>query len=151
MPFTVDTGTGPNVITDVDGNVVRIENLPVVDENTGDITIYNVDFVYGTAIDVYGVGLNFDFTAPRDDETIIVALAQVLNALNFDDPIPPAAGSQGTDQFFIGYKVEDVPVVAVGGENIAGIWDQCKTDCLVGVTLLPPGDPVTYADFTVAP
>jgi hypothetical protein len=155
MSFTVDTGTGPNVILDNDGNVVRIENLPVIDENTEEPTIYNVEFVYDTAFNVYGSSLDFDF---RDDETIFLALNAVMDALNFNDPdpTPPGAGPQGSDDFFIGNKEEDGLVVAVGGENFAGVWDACVTQCInvgelqTGVTVLAPNELHTYADFTVA-
>jgi hypothetical protein len=147
VSFTVDTSSAPSVELDENGNVTRIENLPVVDETTGDTITYNVRFVYDTANNVYGSDLNFPFTPPEDDETIFLALEAVTDVLNAEDPIPPGASSQGTDQFFIGYE-EDGPVVAVGGENIAGVWDQCETDCIAGVALLNAySDLVTWADF----
>jgi len=46
----------PNVIVDENGNVTRIENLPVLDEATGDTIIYNVGFVNAAVTDVYGGG-----------------------------------------------------------------------------------------------
>ena len=75
--------------------MTRIENLPVVDQTTGDTIIYNVSFVYDTAINVYGSDLNFPFTAPEDDETIFGALKAVTDVLNAEDPIPPGASSPG--------------------------------------------------------
>ena len=143
------------VILDGD-NVIQILDLPVTDENTGKTRIYNVDFVYDTAINVYGSGLDSDFPPPGGDETIILALAAVNNALNFNVPIPPAAGPLGDKQFFIGYKEEDGLFVAIGGENFAGVWEPCATGCInvgeikTGVTLLQPSETVTYADFTAA-
>jgi len=127
--------------------------LLVVDETTGDTIIYNVRFVNDSAVIVYSDTFIFDFTAPEDDETIFVALEAVMDALNAEVPIPPGASSQGTDQFFIGYKVKN-GIVAVGGENIEGVWDQCVTDCTAGVALLSFTDEeVTWADFqeVVAP
>jgi hypothetical protein len=157
MDFTVDTSTGPNVILDDDDNVIGIENLPVVDENGIDITIYDVDFIYGTVTDVYGSGLDFDFPAPENDENIFIALTAVNNALNEWDPTALGAGSEGTDHFFIGYSEEDGGlIVAAGGEPRAGVWEPCGTlPCIgldelqTGVAVLSPNDPFTWADFTV--
>jgi hypothetical protein len=158
MSFTVDTSTGPTVETDEDGNVTRITNLPVIDENTGDTTVYDVDFIYGTVTDVYGSGLDFDFPAPENDEQIFVALATVNNTLNRNDPIPVGAGPQGLDQFFIGHKEEDGLIIAAGGEEVfAGVWGPCVTvPCIdvgpiqTGVAVMNPNDSFTWADFTVA-
>jgi hypothetical protein len=143
-----------NVETDDNGNVIRITNLPVVNETTGDTIIYNVDFVYDTGNNVYGAPPVFDFPS---DETIFLALEAVMDALKAADPIPPAAGPQGTDQFFIGNKEDSGIITAVGGENFLGVWDQCDAtaplagvECLAGVAVLFPGDSFTYADFTVA-
>jgi hypothetical protein len=146
--FSVDT-TGPDpseikVILDENGNVRRIENLPVLDENTGTPTVYNVDFVYDTAYSVYGSNLEFDFP---DDETSAIALEAVTDALNANEPIPLGAGPEGSTQFFIGADLENDFVAAVGGELIFEAWDQCETDCLLGVTILAPSVPSTYADF----
>ena len=73
MSFTVNTATvdpDVNVITDEDGNVTRIENLPVFDDLADATIIYNVDFVYGAATEVYGGNLEFDFPFPEQEETI---------------------------------------------------------------------------------
>jgi hypothetical protein len=163
MSFTVDTDTvdsDVNVILDENDNVTRIENLPVYDDFTDTTTIYNVDFIHGTVTDVYGGDLNFDFPKPENDETIIVALGNVLNALNGAETIPQGAGEEGTDDFFIGYSEEEdndfVGIVAVGGENFSGSWDLCRTQCFdffelqTAVTVLDPDEEVTWADFTVA-
>jgi hypothetical protein len=144
------TAQETDVITD-DGDVIRIENLPVIDENTEETTFYNVDFVYDTAINVYATG-EFDFP---DDETIFFALEAVTDALNANDPIPLGAGPQGSDQFFIGNTLESRLVVAVGGEIFAGVWDQCNKEgdnkgCLAGVTAMRDNSYFTWADFTEA-
>jgi hypothetical protein len=146
------TAQAVNVILDENDNVIRIENLPVIIEDTEEITYYNVDFVYDTAINVYPLG-DFDFP---DDETIFFAQEAVTDALNLYDPIPLGAGPQGSDQFFIGNKVEDGIVVSVGGQFIRGVWNQCKREggdkkCIAGVAIMLPTDLLTWADFTVAP
>ena len=151
------TAQAATVILDDDDNVIRIENLPVFDETTEETIFYNVDFVYDTGTNVYGNPPVFDFTSPEDDETILLALEAVTDALNANNPTPLGAGPESTNDFFIGNTVEDGFVVALGGENIAGVWNQCdKTaslddvECLAGVAILFPGDSFTYADFTVA-
>jgi hypothetical protein len=145
------TAQETDVITD-DGDVIRIENLPVIDENTGEITYYNVDFVYDTAVNVYGSIFDFDFP---DDETIFLALEAVTDALNLENPVPLGAGPQGSNQFFIGNTLESRIVVAVGGEIFAGVWDQCNKEgankgCLAGVTAMRDNSYFTWADFTEA-
>ena len=158
LSFTVDTSSAPIVELDDDGNVTRILNLPVIDENTEETTIYDVDFIYGTVTDVYGSGLDFDFPVsdPKSDEDIFLALAAVNDALYEHVPIPVGAGPQGTDQFFFGFKEESGFIVAAGGEELADLWEPCRTDpCLVfgelqtGVAVLSPIDSFTWADFTV--
>jgi len=145
LNFNVNT-TVPNVIVDENGNVTRIENLPVIDENE-EVTIYNVRFVNDWANNVYGDPLTFDFPASVRDETFFGALEAVTDVLNAEDSIPPGASSEGTGQFFIGYNEILRTIVAVGGENIAGGWDQCETECTDGVALLDAGSELTWADF----
>jgi hypothetical protein len=157
LSFTVDTSTGPSVELDEDGNVIRIKNLLVFEENTEEPTPYDVDFIYGTVTKVYGSDLDFDFPAPVNDDNIFLALTAVNSALNEHDPIPEGAGPQGTDQFFIGYKDEDI-IVAAGGEfeTLADVWGPCGTKPCVGfdelqtgVAALNPFNSYTWADFTV--
>jgi hypothetical protein len=154
MSFTVNTGTvdpGVNVETDGNGNVTRITNLPVLDEIANDTIIYNVDFVYDTADNVYGEEPEYDFI---QEENIYLALEAVNDALNAEDTVPPAAGPQGTDDFFIGYRLEDVVTIAAGGENFAGFWSFCTTRCIevgelqTGAGAIGNSDPVTWATFT---
>ena len=146
-------GAGATSATEVEidenGNAIRITNLEVTDETTGETSIYNVNFVYDRATRVYAFG--FDFP---DDETIILAREAVNNALNNTVPIPQRAGPHRDRQFFIGNKVEASSVVALGGENILGVWETCETDCisplgLGGVAVLKPNARYTYADFTL--
>jgi hypothetical protein len=79
------TAQAATVITDVDGNVIRIENLEVLDISLNK-TVYNVDFVHDTATNVYGSGLDFDFPISAD---ALAADLAVRDALNAEDPVPP--------------------------------------------------------------
>jgi hypothetical protein len=81
----------------------------------------------------------------------LAALEAVTDALNAEDPTPLGAGPQSSDQFFIGNLERLGRVLAVGGEIRAGVWNQCDTDCVFGVTLLWPTAPFTYTDFTEVP
>jgi hypothetical protein len=129
----------------LDGNnVIRIENLEVFDDQGGP-TVYDVQFVFNTARNVYGSNLDFPF---GQEEQAFNALEQVTDALNANNPTPVGAGPNGTDQFFIGVEEDDGFIAAVGGENIAGIWDQCKIDCLVGTAVIKADKSVTYAKFS---
>jgi hypothetical protein len=51
------------VILDEGGNVIQILDLPI--DDGGIFTVYDVDFRYTTAKDVYGPDLEFDFP-PRE-------------------------------------------------------------------------------------
>ncbi len=140
------TAQAATVILGDDDNVIGIENLPVFNEITEETILYNVDFVYDTALNVYADGV-FDFP---DEVNVFLALEAVTDALNANNPRPQSAGPQSTNDFFIGNTVEDGFVVVVGGQIIAGVWDQCESKCLVGVGAFRPDRPFTYADFTVA-
>jgi hypothetical protein len=138
------------VILDGD-NVIRIENLAVTNQ-AEEVTIYNVDFVYELAIDVYGENYRFDFTQEEDGA---LARGAVMEALNDNDPTPSGAGPIGDSHFFIGLDFDDTSeidvVAALGGEYRLGVWDPCDTECTPGgAAVLPAGDRFTYADFTVA-
>ena len=143
-------GAGMAQATEVilEGNrVIRIENLEVFDDQGGP-TVYDVDFVYDRGVDVYGSNFNFDFT---QEEDALSALIAVNNALNARSPRPTGAGPNGTQQYFIGVEVErEGFIAAVGGENIAGIWEQCQLDCLAGTSVLKSTESATYADFSPA-
>jgi hypothetical protein len=142
--FGAVTAQAATVILDGNNNVTRIDNLQVFDDLGGPVT-YDVYFVYGRGVDVYGSNFNFDFP---DEDAAYSAQIAVSNALNEHSPTPVGAGPKGTAQFFIGTDLEDGNViVATGGEVKAGIWDECDIDCLAGAALLPADKVVTYADF----
>jgi hypothetical protein len=127
-------------------NVIRIENLEVFDDQGGPM-LYDVDFLFDTGLNVYGANLEFDF---HQEEQAFNALEQVMDALNANNPTPVGAGPNGTDQFFIGVEQDDGFIAAVGGENFAGLWDQCDRDCVVGTAVLAQSRAFTYADFKEA-
>jgi hypothetical protein len=143
--LAVSTAQAAEVILE-GNNVIRIEDL-VVFEDQGGPTTYDVHFVYAAATSVYGSGLDFDF---NQEEDAFNALKQVMDALNANSPRPVGAGPNGTDQFFIGAEEDDGLVAAVGGENFAGLWDNCDIDCLAGTKILARNTPYTYADFRPA-
>jgi len=131
----------------LDGNkVIQINNLEVFDDQGGP-ELYDVQFVYGSASNVYGSNFNFDF---RSEEDAFLALEAVLDALNANNPTPASAGPNGTDQFHIGVEFDDGFVATVGGENFNGIWDQCEVDCLIGTAIKAANNAFTYADFKPA-
>ena len=109
------TAQAATVILDEDDNVIRIEGLVVLDSSL-EITAYNVDFVHDTAVNVYATG-EFDF--PSDADALAADLA-VRDTLNAEDPVPPGAGPQGSDQFFIGTTVRSGRVIAVGNSRYRG-------------------------------
>jgi hypothetical protein len=137
----------PGVILDGD-NVVRIENLPALDQ-FGNETLYNVDFVVTTPADLYGPSLDLELV----DEDAALGLEAVLDALNSNDPTPLGAGPLGSNLFLIGAKDEDLGFVgAVGGEIFAGVWDQCAPfNCIAGVAIVSEDETGTFARFTVVP
>jgi hypothetical protein len=136
-------------------SVIRIENLEVFNEITEETILYNVDFVYDTAINVYGENLDYDFPIAGNATS---ARTAVLNALNANNPIPGGAGPQSSERFHIGNMNSVGRVIAFAGEKTAEVWQECTTnDCLLagtdgkrGVAVLDPDDPFTYADFTPA-
>jgi len=76
------------VETDDDGNVTKILNLEVFDP-PADIIVYNVEFVYDTAYNVYATGFDFPISADA-----LAAVLAVRDALNGEVPVPPGAGAQ---------------------------------------------------------
>ncbi len=151
MFFTVDSGLvgSGDVILDDNDNVIGIENLEVlVDPDV--VKVYNVAFVDGSAIDVYGATLDFDFPIDADAASALIAATVALNA---NDPRPLGAGPQGSDLFFIGSLEIEGLVYAVGGQKILGVWGDCESGvCSGGVRAMRPDTSFTWADFTeVAP
>jgi len=145
----------------VDGSVIRIENLPILDQ-FGHETVYNVDFNFATAISTYGVDLDYDF-APGLEEDAGLATIAVFQFLNTTSAT--RAGDERTLQYVVGAETQDGPVVAsfVGqfyplGRDVLGpdilpeTWDACRhPQCIFGVNVFSPTEPVTYASFTVVP
>ena len=133
--------TVPTVEVDGNGNVLRILNLSVT-EDQGGTTVYDVDFVNGPASSVYP-NLEQDFPSNLEQDAVN-ALAQVNDALNGNTPVPPAASSAGTDQFFIPIEEDNGALLSIGSENFAGIWDGCQTGCIAGSTTMLLSTPFTY-------
>jgi hypothetical protein len=127
-------------------NVIGIENLPVADQ-VGVFTVYDVEFKYDTAVNVYSSsGFNF-----ITEEDAFSALISAQEALNNNMPIPLGASEVGTDQFFIGVEVEqNIFVGAVGAEYISGVWDDCESACIASAAVGKANDPYTWAFFTLA-
>jgi hypothetical protein len=137
-----------DVILDGNNNVTRIDNLELnldTDELDG---VYHVDFINGTGLDIYGSEDNFDF--PTEENAI--AIVQVSNALNLNNPVPTGASSAGTQQYYIPAIEYFGLWASFGGEffQSVGGWDGCETDCLAGTGVLQPSDTITYAKFTLA-
>jgi len=152
------------VILDGSGNAIQILNLPVIDENTQETTIYDVDFVVDDVFGVYGAELDFDFP---DDETILVAVASVNMALTDWVPLPERVGSEDSDQFFIGNTIEQSGVIAAAGGEFyvtadpperpdPNTWSPCDRDpqslgqqeCIASVAAISPIEVLTWAKFT---
>jgi hypothetical protein len=145
------TAQATTVIVDGNNSVVEIEDLAVTDQ-FGDVTVYDVDFLTTTALDLYGP----DLEPQLKDEDAMLARISVTDALNAKNPVPTGAGPDNTDQFFIGAFQEEATMVTVGGEfesRNPDEWDWCRTaDCLpFGVKVMLPDESATYADFTVVP
>jgi len=141
------TAQAADVEIDVNGNVTRINNLELnLDQDELD-GFYNVEFINGTGLAIYGsVDGPFDFPLAEDAATV---LPQVIDALNLNNPVPTGASSVGTDQFFIPAIEYFNLWAAFGGENIGGVWDTCENECLLaGTAVLQPDDTLTYAKFT---
>ncbi|MEM1168306.1 MAG: hypothetical protein AAGJ08_04270 [Cyanobacteria bacterium P01_H01_bin.35] len=80
------------------GAVTRIEGLSV--ETDGNEKIYDVDFSFLSAQDVYGVGLDFDFDLISNAE----AAAQAVMAELGSDEYTRQFGADFSDSFHIGYS-----------------------------------------------
>ena len=155
------------VILDENDNVIEILNLEVYIVQTDATKLYDVKFKYGTAVNVFGDGetlRTIDFDFPSSNDTIFYARAAVNNALNSNETVPPGAGAQGTDDYYIpSIYANDLVVVAAGGENLAEVWSPCVDNCIdldpdpggpgqdpdinAGIALLSPVDNYTWADF----
>jgi hypothetical protein len=135
-----------------DGNILAIGNLDLNFDNDDLDGFYNITFVTDTGVDQYGDG-NFDFLLAENGVT---AWPQITQAINEAPEVVIGASATGSDIFFI--PLIQVPILfvgtvwgAVGSENIAGTWGDCKNDCLVGVRPLGPDDVNTFARVTAVP
>ena len=143
----------------VNGNILAIGNLPLDfdnDELDGD---YNITFVTDTGVAQYGEPNipppppTFDFSL---SENGVTAMFQITDALNVaPDPVTGASAT-GSEIFFMPLIQIPIPFVgtawaALGAEPLAGIWGDCKDDCLVGVRPLGPDDTNTFARVALVP
>ena len=134
---------------DGNGNVLRVTNLEL-DLDTDELDgFYDVEFTNSTGLNIYGsVDGPFDF--PPEENGI--AIIQLNNALNLNNPVPTGASSAGTQQYYIPAIEYFGLWASFGGEffQSVGGWDGCETDCLAGTGVLQPSDTITYAKFTLA-
>lgn len=123
--------------------------------------LYNVEFVFTTAVLLYGEDLLFDL----DEEDAALALIAINDALNEDNPAT-RAGPESTLPYAIAVDLtNEGPLAVLGGKyyplgqqdglgNVDPMtWDACRTpNCAPGgASLLDPNEYVTYASFTVVP
>jgi hypothetical protein len=111
---------------------------------------FDVDFINGTGLAVYGCGDEacFDFRLAEDAGTAII---QVNNALSLNNPLPTGASSAGTSQYFIPAIEYFGLWAAFGGQFFSGVpgWDACEQpECASGLAVLRTDDVLTYAKFT---
>ena len=148
------------IATIVDGSVIRIDNLPILDQ-FGTETVYNVDFAFATAIATYGLDLTYDFAQEEDAGLAMLAVAEFLNTTS-----AVRAGDERTLPYVVGAATEDGPVVAAfvgvfyphGRDDILGpdipplTWNACRAPgCILGIDVFSPTEAVTYASFEVVP
>ena len=138
----------------LDGDtVIGIKGLDVFTDEYGDgeaITI-DVKFTYATGYEVYGSGLdNFPFNAGNKEEDLIAINAQINASLGANNPVPGSAGQPGQNVYFVGAEEDAGMIGAYGSENLAGFWEPCRQfdGCVLGVTVLDPGDRHTYAELS---
>jgi hypothetical protein len=126
------------------GYVTAINNLNVKRQN-GKSLKYNVKFRYDTGANIYQkTGFNFN-----NEANAFLALSAAQNSLNKVMPRPKKAGSVGTKEFFIGIEVErNTFIVGIGAEFLAGIWDDCETECFLATATGKSNENYTWAVFT---
>lgn len=110
-------------------------------------TLYDVEFVYDSAYNVYGDSPNFDF----DNQSDAIAATDAVRAALNKVPQVTEVGNGPDDflrsRFTIGYDEEDIIITSTVGWS--GTYDD-GTWRDTGRQLEPPFDSQTYADFTVA-
>jgi len=134
----------------VDGStVIRIENLEVFDDQD-EFKVYDVDFRFETASDVYGQDFEFfPFIGPDREEEVFAVLVAINNALDAKSPVPSSAGIPSQDTYYIGIEEDAGAIAAGGGEFILSGWEQCQEpNCIGGAAVLESAVPFTYADLT---
>lgn len=140
------TALATTVILDGD-SVVGIEDLAVTAQS-GMVTVYDVEFLVTTAIDLYGPSL----VPQLKDENAMLGRIAITDVLNSNIPLPTSAGPDDNFQFFIGAFEEEVTMVSVGGQfesRNPDEWGWCRSACLpFGVKVLLPDQSVTFASFT---
>lgn len=149
MSLLLGTSTtqAADVELDGNGNVLRVTDLALdldSDELDG---LYDVEFINAAGINIYGsVEGPFDF--PPEENGI--AIIQLNNALNLNNPTPTGASSAGTPRYYIPAIEYFGLWAAFGGEYFSSVggWDACETDCLSGIEVVRPDQVVTYARFT---
>jgi hypothetical protein len=150
--FMVFSPAVAQVCLDVDGTATGIRDLEVFTDEFGLIDI-DVDFRYTTGFDIYGPDLdNMPFDLSSEDDVLAVELA-INNELD-GPPVTLNVGRVDGKDYYIGVDEEEVIVIALGSENMTGLfWDLCTdlNDCLAtGARILPAGDLFVYADLGLA-
>jgi len=147
------TAMAEDVVLDDNDNVLRVTDLEInMDDDTLD-GLYNVEFVTDIGSNIYGSPPTRDFPFAEDH---VVAMGQLLDALNRATTVPVGAGSVGSDFFYILGIEFDFPVppvtvwAAPGGQIIFGTWGRCEErfECIAGISVLRPEDTNTFAKFT---
>ena len=131
------------------GNVLRVTNLELNLDTDALDGFYDVEFINGTGLNIYGT-LEEPFDFPPEENGI--AIVQLNNALNLNNPVPTGASSAGTRQYYIPAVEYFGLWAAFGGEYFpaGGLWDACEVDCLSGIEVVQPEATATYAKFTLA-
>ena len=132
------------------GNVIRINDLELNLDNDELDGFYDVEFVYSAGNILYGT-LDPEFDLPPEE--LGIAIVQINNALNLNDPVPTGATTAGQDRFYIPAEQYIAGgstrlFVAYGSEYVAVAqgWEACETgDCRSGIAILDPDVTNPYA------
>jgi hypothetical protein len=151
--FMVFSPAIAQVCLDIDGTATGIRDLEVFTEEFGLIDI-DVDFIYTTGWEIYGLDLDnmpFDPISSEDD---VLAVELAINNELDGPPVTLNVGRVDGKDYYIGLEEEeDVVVLALGSANNSGLsWELCAdiNDCLAGARVLPAGDLFVYADLGLA-
>jgi len=146
-----------DVILDDDGfSVLEIRSLEIPT-----LGLYNVEFLFTNAIDLYGEDLRFDL----DEEDAALAMIEINSVLN-EDGRAHRAGPESTLPYAIAVDLtNEGPLAALASkyyplgqqDGLGSVdpmtWDACRFPACTpgGATLLDPAEYVTYASFSVVP